>query len=90
MNDCLFQRIFPPTMPSENLDDVAVERFVQYIQIKTVQPEPDYASAMKFLQRYAEELNLEFTTVDTDKDRQVALLSVSRHCLLLCDVLSRL
>lgn len=57
--------------------DVAIERFVQYIQIKTVQPEPDYPSAMKFFAKYAEELGLEFRTIETDRDRHAALLSVS-------------
>jgi aminoacylase len=59
---------------SEN--DLAIQRFVEYIQIKTVQPEPDYNSALKFLKNYAQELGLEYRIITIDEDRQAAVLTV--------------
>ena len=56
-------------------DEVAVRRFVEYIQIKTVQPEPDYKNALEFLENYAQELGLEYRTIATDKDRQAVVLT---------------
>lgn len=60
-------------------DQIAVQRFVEYIQIKTVQPEPDYKSALEFLKKYAEELGLDYQTISTDKDRQAAVLTVNNY-----------
>ncbi|CAF0840138.1 unnamed protein product [Adineta ricciae] len=64
-------------MNVERENQVAIERFVQYIQIKTVQPKPDYQSAFEFLKNYAEELDLEYTLVTTGEDRQAAVLTWS-------------
>jgi aminoacylase len=61
---------------SEN--DLAIQRFVEYIQIKTVQPEPDYKSALEFLKNYAQELGLEYRTITTDADLQAAVLTVNK------------
>ncbi|CAF0751519.1 unnamed protein product [Adineta steineri] len=62
-------------MTEKDKDEVALQRFVEYIQIKTVQPEPDYDSAMKFLKNYAQELGLEYRAVTLDESRQAALLT---------------
>ncbi|KAJ2526536.1 adenylate cyclase, partial [Coemansia sp. RSA 1933] len=37
----------------------SVQRFIEYLRIKTVQPTPDYASCQKFLERQAAEIGLE-------------------------------
>jgi aminoacylase len=58
------------------MNEIAVQRFVEYIQIKTVQPEPDYDNAFKFLKNYAKELGLEYQTITTDENRQAAVLTV--------------
>lgn len=61
----------------ENRDDcLAIERFVQYIQIKTVQPQPDYTRALQFLRDYADELQLTYSAINIDDDRQAAILTV--------------
>ncbi|XP_013396112.1 aminoacylase-1-like [Lingula anatina] len=39
-------------------EDRAVSKFREYLRINTVQPDPDYGPAIKFLQDYAKELNL--------------------------------
>jgi aminoacylase len=59
-----------------NQNELAVQRFVEYIQIKTVQPQPDYEGAFQFLKKYAQELDLEYITITLDQDRQAALLNV--------------
>ena len=58
-------------------NDLAIQRFVEYVQIKTVQPEPDYAGAFEYLKRYAQELNLEYSSIQTDDDRYAAVLTVT-------------
>ena len=63
-------------MTEKNQKDIAIQRFVEYIQIKTVQPEPDYDSAMKFLKNYAQELGLGYRVIQIDSDRQAAVLTV--------------
>ena len=61
-----------------NIDEkeLAIQRFIEYIQIKTVQPEPDYDSAFKFLAKYAQELNLEFKKIQLDESRYAVVLTV--------------
>jgi aminoacylase len=59
-----------------NQNDLAVQRFVEYIQIKTVQPQPDYEGAFQFLKKYAQELDLEYTAITLDEERQAAVLTV--------------
>jgi hypothetical protein len=61
------------------MNNVAIQRFVEYIQIKTVQPEPDYKNALKFLKHYAHELGLEYRTITIDDDRHAAVLTVNNH-----------
>jgi aminoacylase len=41
-------------------DAAAVERFRQYLRIKTVQPHPDYAGCREFLRQLATEMQLPF------------------------------
>jgi hypothetical protein len=65
-------------MTETNQNDLAIQRFVEYIQIKTVQPEPDYDSALKFLKNYAQELGLDYCEITTDENRQAAVLTVKR------------
>jgi hypothetical protein len=36
-------------MDNTNQNELAIQRFVKYIQIKIVQPEPDYDGAFEFL-----------------------------------------
>lgn len=35
----------------ENFNKIAIENFCDYLRIQTVQPNPDYSSCCKFLQR---------------------------------------
>ncbi|CAF2340646.1 unnamed protein product [Rotaria sp. Silwood2] len=62
-------------MSDYNQNELAIQRFVEYIQIKTVQPEPDYDSAFKFLKKYAQELGLEYRLIKIDEGRQAAVLT---------------
>ncbi len=57
-------------------NELAIKRFVEYIQIKTVQPQPDYERALTFLKQYAQELDLEYTVIKIDQDRHAAILTV--------------
>jgi aminoacylase len=57
-------------------DELAIKRFVEYIQIKTVQPQPDYERALQFLKQYAQELDLEYSVITIDHDRYAAVLTV--------------
>jgi aminoacylase len=63
-------------MENKNYNDLAIQRFVEYIQIKTVQPEPDYNRAFQFLNKYAQELDLKYSVITIDNDRQAAILTV--------------
>lgn len=65
-------------MSEKNSSELAIQRFIEYVQIKTVQPDPDYKSALKFLKNYAEELGLEYKILTLDEDRQAAVLTVNR------------
>lgn len=42
----------------------AVTRFREYLRIKTVQPNPDYASCLTFLERQATELGLPIKAIE--------------------------
>jgi hypothetical protein len=39
-----------------DFDSIAVEHFCEYLRIRTVQPRPDYASCMEFLEKVTEQL----------------------------------
>ncbi|KAJ3274856.1 adenylate cyclase, partial [Borealophlyctis nickersoniae] len=50
-------------------EHIAVTTFRDYLRIKTVQPNPDYAGCKAFLQRLAEELGLKFSAVEAAKGK---------------------
>ncbi|KAI8929045.1 hypothetical protein BC831DRAFT_32639 [Entophlyctis helioformis] len=64
---------FPPSFTA--LDQTAVRKFQEYLRIKTVQPNPDYAGARKFLQSYAAELGLAFRVVEMVPGKPICILS---------------
>ena len=45
------------------MESIAVTRFRQYLRIKTVQPNPDYAGCLDFFRSYASELDLNHESV---------------------------
>ncbi|XP_049940749.1 aminoacylase-1-like [Schistocerca serialis cubense] len=47
-------------MDHKQLDDLAIENFRQYLRIKSVHPNPDYASCVSFFRTQAESTDLEF------------------------------
>lgn len=49
-------------------EDIAVTRFREYLRIKTVQPDPDYASCTAFLKKYGAEIGLEFSSIEVFQD----------------------
>ena len=57
------------------MDNLSVERFVQYLQVKSVQPDPDYKSAVAFLEKYAKELNLKCKVVEVHPNRPVVVMT---------------
>ncbi|CAF1486610.1 unnamed protein product [Adineta steineri] len=62
-------------MNDKDQKQLAIQHFVEYIQIKTVQPQPDYDKAFEFLKKYAQELDLEYSLITIDEDRQAAILT---------------
>ncbi|PVV03880.1 hypothetical protein BB560_001624 [Smittium megazygosporum] len=52
-----------------------VSRFREYLQIKTVHPEPDYDSCTKFLLKQAEEIGLEHQIHECVKGKPVVILT---------------
>ncbi|XP_028680864.1 aminoacylase-1-like [Erpetoichthys calabaricus] len=61
-----------PLDPSEH---TSVSLFREYLRIKTVHPEPDYDTALKFLERIATELGLPFKKVEVCPRRVVAIIT---------------
>ncbi|KAF9190123.1 adenylate cyclase [Haplosporangium sp. Z 767] len=53
----------------------AVTRFREYLRIKTVQPEPDYWGASKFLIRQAEEIGMPYRIVECVKDKPTVIMT---------------
>lgn len=47
-----------------NTEHIAVQRFREYLRIKTVQPNPDYIACAAFLKNYALELGLQYNQVE--------------------------
>ena len=39
--------------------NIAVTKLIEYLQIKTVQPKPDYGNVVKFLRAYANEIGFD-------------------------------
>ncbi|CAG0896666.1 unnamed protein product [Darwinula stevensoni] len=54
---------------------VAVQKFKEYLRIKTVQPNPDYGTAVKFLQEYAKELGLLCQVVEPAPGKPVVIMT---------------
>lgn len=54
--------------------DRAVRKFQEYLRIKSVQPNPDQESTVKFLNEYAEELELEFENIVVGEKRNIVVL----------------
>ncbi|XP_008103309.1 aminoacylase-1 [Anolis carolinensis] len=56
-------------------EDPSVTLFREYLRIKTVQPEPDYDTAVKFLERIASELDLPCQKVEVCPGRVITILT---------------
>ncbi|XP_019854695.1 PREDICTED: aminoacylase-1A-like [Amphimedon queenslandica] len=56
-------------------EDPAVSRFREYLRIKTVQPNPDYAPAIKFLKGQAYEIGLSYQCIQVAPERNVVIMS---------------
>ncbi|PVU97346.1 hypothetical protein BB559_002066 [Furculomyces boomerangus] len=54
-----------------------VTRFRQYLQIKTVQPTPDYAASTEFLINQAKEIGLEYQVVEPVKGKPSVILKLA-------------
>ncbi|XP_066970090.1 aminoacylase-1-like isoform X1 [Macrobrachium rosenbergii] len=54
----------------------SVTNFRNYIRIKTVQPNPDYASCTKYLQGQAEELGAEFQVIECIPGKPIVLMTI--------------
>lgn len=52
-----------------------VQRFIEYLQIRTVQPNPDYATCTEFLRRQAQELGLGFQATEYVPGKPVVVLT---------------
>ncbi|KAJ2746544.1 adenylate cyclase [Coemansia sp. BCRC 34301] len=53
----------------------SVQRFIEYLRIKTVQPQPDYGACTAFLRRQALELGLGFQATEYVAGKPVVVLS---------------
>ncbi|CAF0871263.1 unnamed protein product [Brachionus calyciflorus] len=54
----------------------AVEKLIEYLRIKSVHPNPDYASAIRFIKNYAEEIGFDsYKEVEVHPNRIVCILS---------------
>ncbi|KAJ2883521.1 adenylate cyclase [Coemansia asiatica] len=61
---------------SSNVVPEPVQRFIEYLQIKTVQPKPDYASCTEFLRKQASEIGLEFTVTECVANKPIVVLTL--------------
>ncbi|KAJ2553775.1 adenylate cyclase [Coemansia sp. RSA 1933] len=59
---------------------LSVQRFIEYLRIKTVQPKPDYASCQKFLERQAAEIGLECQAHEFVAGKPVVVLTWEGTC----------
>ncbi|XP_074861246.1 aminoacylase-1 isoform X2 [Carettochelys insculpta] len=70
-----------PNQPGEKVssqdpgEDPSVSLFREYLRLKTVQPEPDYEAAVRFLERLAAELGLGCQKVEVCPGRVVTILT---------------
>ncbi|XP_078595531.1 aminoacylase-1-like [Branchiostoma floridae x Branchiostoma japonicum] len=56
-------------------EDPAVTKFRDYLRIRTVHPDPDYAGAVVFLQHYADELGLPSKVIEVHPGKPVVLMT---------------
>uniref|UniRef100_A0A8D0BPW2 N-acyl-aliphatic-L-amino acid amidohydrolase n=1 Tax=Salvator merianae TaxID=96440 RepID=A0A8D0BPW2_SALMN len=56
-------------------EDPSVTLFREYLRIKTVQPDPDYDTAVKFLERIASELSLQCQKIEVCPGRVITVLT---------------
>ncbi|XP_066285183.1 aminoacylase-1-like [Branchiostoma lanceolatum] len=56
-------------------EDPAVTKFRDYLRIRTVHPDPDYAGAVVFLQQYADELGLPWKVIEVHPGKPVVLMT---------------
>uniref|UniRef100_A0A8B9HN14 Aminoacylase 1 n=1 Tax=Astyanax mexicanus TaxID=7994 RepID=A0A8B9HN14_ASTMX len=61
--------------PGRGQYDPAVSLFREYLQLKTVHPEPDYDAALKFLTRISEELGLPMKNIEVCPGRVVTIIT---------------
>ncbi|XP_065325027.1 aminoacylase-1-like isoform X2 [Gordionus sp. m RMFG-2023] len=57
-------------------NDQSIVRFCQYLRIKSMQPDPDYPSIMKFLKSQADEIGLEFKSMEFFPQRPIAIMTL--------------
>ncbi|KAJ2449255.1 adenylate cyclase [Coemansia sp. RSA 2336] len=60
---------------TEQPPSAAVARFIEYLQIKTVQPHPDYAACQRFLEAQARDLGLAFQAHEYVAGKPVVVLT---------------
>ncbi|KAJ7316721.1 hypothetical protein JRQ81_002883, partial [Phrynocephalus forsythii] len=59
----------------DSKEDPSVTLFREYLRIKTVQPDPDYDTAVKFLERIGSELGLQCQKVEVCPGRVITILT---------------
>lgn len=62
------------------MSEIAVKRFQEYLQIKTVQPNPDYNKCKEFLCQYARELDLDFQTIEFVTGKPIIIMTLAGSC----------
>ncbi|KAK7503333.1 hypothetical protein BaRGS_00005254 [Batillaria attramentaria] len=63
------------SMASDQSEDPAVTNFRTYLQINTSQPKPDYGEAIMFYMTMAQEIGLDFKTVEVAAGKDMAILT---------------
>lgn len=58
------------------MDHIAVKKFIEFLQIETVQPTPDYKKCTEFLQSYAKSLGLSSKIVEIVKGKPVVIITL--------------
>ncbi|KAJ2224356.1 adenylate cyclase [Coemansia sp. RSA 485] len=53
-----------------------VQRFIEYLQIKTVQPTPDYTACTEFLRKQAQEIGLGFSVTECVAGKPIVVLTL--------------
>ncbi|KAK9874878.1 hypothetical protein WA026_005690 [Henosepilachna vigintioctopunctata] len=59
----------------ENLDNIALENFKEYLQIPSVHPDIDYSDCVKFLTKIAEDLQLPIRVINVTPKNPVVVLT---------------